>query len=428
MSVTLALTDDMDLDSGVDRDPAVDQAAAALEQGRPAEAAALCLATLARGALPLTIAANLVVILRRAGAPEAEGLEADLVACVRAHAARNPDDTAAQFTLGRLLCGLDQAEAAAPILAAALRRDPLNRAGVARLTDILLRRDQADAAVALWQPVFAAEPANGRLPLELAALMAQAGFGDHARRLLDQAEPLCRTNRHQFDFIARTIRGGATTGAQSAMTVEIFDRAAGRYDASIAALDNRGPEMALQVLADLELPRARKLAVLDAGCGTGLCAAGLRPYARLLHGVDLSAGMLNQAHRKRLYDRLTRSDLASIGTLPVGPFDLILSSDVLVYFGDLGPVLANLATLLRPGGWLILTLERAGADGRPWVLDPSGRHRHDPAYVVAALQAAGFAAPRTRIEGELRKDFGQSVPGLALAAQRLALAFGPSGR
>jgi len=97
--------------------------------------------------------------------------------------------------------------------------------------------------------------------------------------------------------------------------------------------------------------------VPDAGCGTGLCAAALRPHARSLHGVDLSVAMLDQARKRKLYDPLTRTDPASIGTLPPGPFDLIVSSAVLVCFGDLVPVLANLARALRPGGWLLLTTE-----------------------------------------------------------------------
>ena len=46
------------------------------------------------------------------------------------------------------------------------------------------------------------------------------------------------------------------------------------------------------------------LEVLDAGCGTGLAAPLLGPYARRLVGVDLSGAMLEQARALPQYDEL----------------------------------------------------------------------------------------------------------------------------
>jgi len=421
-AMPLHLTDD-DLETAAPDSTAVAQATALLDQGLAQDAVALCLTTLNADRLPVITAANLVLILRRAGAPGADGIEADLLAHLRARAAQSPDDPRPQINLGRLLYGLDRFDEAGEVLAAALPRDPLNLRAVMTLTAILLKQAKPDAAVALWQPAFAADPANGKLPLDLARILAYGGHGEHARRMIDRAEPLCRDNRHEFEFVADAIRGTTAATSQAAMTVELFDRFARSYDKNLAALGNRGPQMVGLVLDALALPRARKLAILDAGCGTGLCAPLLRPYARTLHGVDLSPGMLAESKKKKAYNHLTRSDLASIGTLPAGPFDMIVSSDVLVYFGDLAPVLTNFASIIRPGGWLILTLELTELP-RGWALHPSGRHKHDPAYLKSALQAAGFTAPKTRIDGDLRHEFGAPVRGFAVAAQRLALAFG----
>lgn len=423
----LHLTDD-DLDTAPADRSAVERADALLDQGKPAEAAALCLTTLAAGSLPVITAANLVLILRKSGATaDADRIESDLLAQLRARAADQPDDPRPQINLGRLLYGLDRFDEAGTVLAAALPRDPLNLRAAMTLTAILLKQSNPDATTALWQPIFAADPANGKLPLDLARILAYGGHLTHARRLLDQAEPLCRSNRHEFEFVADAIRGTKAATSQAAMTVELFDRFATSYDANLAALGNRGPQMVAEVLEALALPKTRKLTILDAGCGTGLCAPLLRPYARSIHGIDLSPGMLAQAKKKKLYNHLTRSDLASIGTLPLGPFDMIVSSDVLVYFGDLAPVLTNFAQLLRPGGWLILTLELTDHP-RGWTLTASGRHKHDPAYLKSALQSAGFTAPKTRIDGDLRHEFATPVRGFAVAAQRLALAFTPPPR
>ncbi|HSF63190.1 MAG TPA: methyltransferase domain-containing protein [Paracoccaceae bacterium] len=429
MPSDLRLTDDdlatleRDAASASATDDILNRVEALIDAGTPKAAAALCLDILAAQVVPINLAGNLVLRLRRADhAADADRIEADLTAQLRARAARAPADPRPQITLGRMLFGLGRLDAARQALQAALPRDPLNLRAVATLTLILLEQGEPDAAVALWQPILAADPGNGDLPLNLARMLASGGALDHARAMLDRAEPLCRDNRSEFDFVADSLRNSGAATAQAAMTIEVFDRFAASYDRKLAALGNRGPQMVGLLLDTLGLPAERGLAVLDAGCGTGLCAPLLRPYAKRLHGVDLSRAMLQQAQRKKLYTHLTRSDLASIGTLPAGPFDLVVSSDVLVYFGDLGPVLANLATITRPGGWLILTLELA-EDTRSWALAPSGRHRHDPAYLGRALQAAGFSAPKHRIDGDLRHDLGQPVRAFAVAAQRLALAF-----
>jgi predicted TPR repeat methyltransferase len=425
MPATLALRGAFEAD--VARYPVLDAIEAALDEGRRDEAAALCLRALSAEGLPVFIAANLVRSLGLAQAPEAAALETDLIAQVRARAARRPGDAALQINLGRLLCGLGRADEAFGVLTAHLPKDPMNRQGVMALTVILLDRGQPDEVLALWQPLFAATPTEVQLPFDLARMMAMRGHSDHASRLLDQAAPLWKGNRSEFDFVAAAIRGQSSGVPQASMATALFDRLAAGYEANLAALGNRGPRLVARLLDRLALPRTAGLAVLDAGCGTGLCGALLRPYARLLCGVDVAPRMLAQAERKAVYDRLGRADIGSRATLPAGPFDLVVSSDVLVYFGDLGPALANLAAVTCPGGWLVATLEWT-EDARGWVLDPNGRYRHDPAYLAQALQTAGFAAPKVRLDGILRYEFDQPVRAFAVAAQRAALAFAPPDR
>ena len=104
--------------------------------------------------------------------------------------------------------------------------------------------------------------------------------------------------------------------------------------------------------------------MLDAGCGTGLCGPLLAPYARRLVGVDLSEGMLALAKEKNVYDALMKSELTDYLRDHAAAFDVIVSADTLVYFGDLEDVLAAAAGALRPNGLFIFTLEHAvGARG-----------------------------------------------------------------
>jgi predicted TPR repeat methyltransferase len=64
------------------------------------------------------------------------------------------------------------------------------------------------------------------------------------------------------------------------------------------------------VLRRLAAPDGRCVA-LDAGCGTGLCGPLLRPYASELTGVDLSAGMLDRARPRQVYDHLEKGELSA---------------------------------------------------------------------------------------------------------------------
>jgi predicted TPR repeat methyltransferase len=119
----------------------------------------------------------------------------------------------------------------------------------------------------------------------------------------------------------------------------------------------------LRAVLERMLPGAgAALQVLDAGCGTGACAAFLRPHADRLEGVDLSPQMLDQARRKGLYDALACEDLLSHLRSRPGQYDLIAASGVLILFGDLGPVLKAAAGSLRSAGLFLFTLYRGEGD------------------------------------------------------------------
>ena len=132
------------------------------------------------------------------------------------------------------------------------------------------------------------------------------------------------------------------------------------------------------MLENSGLEPSKQLDVLDAGCGTGLCGPLLVPYARRLVGVDLSEGMLALAKEKHVYDALIKERVDGSHARPLCSFDVIVSADTLVYFGDLGSVVAAAAAALRPNGLFIFTLEHAvGAVADiNWRLELHGRYSH----------------------------------------------------
>lgn len=199
----------------------------------------------------------------------------------------------------------------------------------------------------------------------------------------------------------------------------VFDRFADSFDAKLARLHYRAPELISQAVAALCGPAQQTLTVLDAGCGTGLCGPLLKPYSRRLVGVDLSAQMLAKAEPRQVYDELMKAELtAFIEAAQASSYDLIVSADTLCYFGELHEVARATARALRPRGGFVFTVEALEGDaaGPGYHLHPHGRYSHREGYVREVLAAAGFA-PVSLQRVHLRTEGGKPVEGWLVTAQ-----------
>lgn len=99
--------------------------------------------------------------------------------------------------------------------------------------------------------------------------------------------------------------------------------------------------------------------ILDVGCGAGHASLLAARHGQSYVGVDLSPEMLEQARAARINPR-AQFVLASVQELPFGrgSFDIVLALGVLEYVrpDDLPHAMEALATVLRPGGTLIVSL------------------------------------------------------------------------
>lgn len=138
----------------------------------------------------------------------------------------------------------------------------------------------------------------------------------------------------------------------------LYDRLPGTYDALVAALGYRAPALVADALALLLPTQGETLAILDAGCGTGLTAKAVRerlPQARL-DGFDLSADMLRQAEKTALYAKLEKADATQPLPFARASYDAAVSSG-LYTLGHVGPeALAPVLDTLKPGGLFALNI------------------------------------------------------------------------
>jgi predicted TPR repeat methyltransferase len=232
-----------------------------------------------------------------------------------------------------------------------------------------------------------------------------------------QREPDNPVPRH---MLASCGGEAAPPRADDAYVTQMFDSFAESFDEQLLnKLAYRAPQVLMDFLGKRLGAPQQALDVLDAGCGTGLCGPLVRPYARRLSGVDLSGGMVEKARARSEYDVLEVAELTAYLQTHPGEWDVILSADTLVYFGDLTGVLAAAWQALRPSGWLGFTLEALADETERTELSPSGRYQHTHSYVESQLASHGFQqvtiAPET-----LRKEMGVPVPGWVVLACREA--------
>ena len=88
---------------------------------------------------------------------------------------------------------------------------------------------------------------------------------------------------------------------------------------------------------------------------------------------------------------------------------------MLVYIGDLLPLLQGVARVLRPGGLFIATAQTAPGAG--WALGKDLRYAHSRPYVEAACGAAGLVSEHVE-DAWARREHGEGVPGLVLVLSR----------
>ena len=343
----------------------------------------------------------------------------DAEACFRRASEIVPESTAAHICLGETLYQLGRFEESLAAFENGVACDPAAGAGHFNVGKALDAVGRLEEAVSGYARAVELGPDSAVARENVVRGLERLGRRDDAIQAL--AEWLFHAPGDSIaTHLLAAISGLEVPGrASDAYLRATFDSFAADYDSTLERLSYRGPVLIAMALAQgCGEPRAA-LDILDAGCGTGLCGPVLRPYARRLTGVDLSAGMLARAGRLGIYDELVERELVTWLSGRPGAFDIIASADTLSYFGALEPVLAAAAQALRPGGHLIFTVEHlARGDDAEHRLEPTGRYSHAEPYLRRALEVSALA-PRVVLRGVLRHESGQPVAGLVVLAERL---------
>ena len=333
--------------------------------------------------------------------------------------ARSPESAAAYNNIGVIYRAKGRLEEAERAYQRALEIDPKNVEAYNNYGNVFATRGDAKMAMRYYGHALALRPRDRGArqfmalayvaidDLESAAAIYREWLAeepDHPglKHLLAACSGVDVPSRAPDEYIART-----------------FDTFAESFDAKLAHLEYRAPQLVTDAVKSAGMAAAKALSVLDAGCGTGLCGPLLAPYAAKLVGVDLSAGMLERARARGVYDELVKAELTQFLFSRPEDYDLIVSADTLCYFGALDDAIAAAAGALRAGGALIFTVERAEDADAPQGhrINPHGRYSHTREYVERTLAKAGFAE-RDLADDILRQEGGAPVRGLVITARK----------
>lgn len=149
--------------------------------------------------------------------------------------------------------------------------------------------------------------------------------------------------------------------------------------------------------------------LLDLGCGTGLATAEFVGICAHKTGVDLSAGMVELAREKNIFDDLHVGPIETYLSACTTTFDLVLCADVLVYIGVLEQIFRDCARVMAEGALFAFSVQYL--ENGDWTLGEDHRYAHSQAYLERCLKDAGLS-PVHLEKTVLRKDNGADIAGL----------------
>ncbi len=338
---------------------------------------------------------------------------AEAAACFTTVLAVEPDYVDACFNLGLCHKALGQSGPALESLQRAARLAPDDADILYNIGVLHKEQGEMAAAESTFLQALEVEPAYGICLTDLAILYHSANRLDEAKAMYERALESGYQAESALHMLAAL--NGETTDVTPLQHVrDLFNNYARSFDTSLE--DDLHYSVPAQ-LADSFQQFSQKgefSAGLDLGCGTGLAGLAFRGRVRHFTGVDVSESMLAMAAAKGLYDELHCTGIIDFLHGRQSCYDLALATDVFVYLGALETFFTGMERTLRPGGFLLFSVESCD---HHYCLRQSGRYAHSPAYIARQARRFHFTIVQQQPTG-IRKERGEWIPGELYILQR----------
>jgi len=336
--------------------------------------------------------------------------------CFRRVLELNPDFVTVYGNLGIALRQLDRYDEAIDYFLQAIALEPREAHHYQNIGNAYRSLKQFRQAVGSYRKSLELQPLNPEAYKRLVMTFFIMGEIESCVEVLNQWLELEPENPTALHLHAAYTGGTAPARASDDYVRQTFDGFAASFDGVLKRLDYRAPFLVQAALQRLN-PDPSIWRLLDAGCGTGLCGALVRPLVKHLAGVDLSPKMLEHAQVRGVYDVLFEAELTRFFAQAEAAYEAISCVDTFCYFGDLSAAVAAAVKALQPGGWFVFTLEELTGEAEAgFHLEKHGRYSHTEAYIRKILADAGFRIIALD-KDVLRKEGLAQVRGLVVTAQ-----------
>ncbi|MFO1258534.1 MAG: tetratricopeptide repeat protein [Gammaproteobacteria bacterium] len=297
-----------------------------------------------------------------------------------------PNHIGAHHNLGITLTALKQFEQAKGHLEIVVNQEPDNVDALFHFGIVCGSLHLLERSRALYETILILKPQHAEAHHNLATILLQLKDTKSALKHFEKAYQLMPENLTAAHMIKALKADPDLQAAHPAYVQALFDQYAYSYDKHVKeGLNFQVPCLLREAIAPFAADKQTPWSVLDLGCGTGLIAPYFNDIADKLYGVDLSSNMIDLAKQRGGYLELYQDDILSFLKKSNEKYDLILASDVFVYFGDLTEIFELCYKNLKSNGYFCFSIETLSDSTEPFKVRPSGRFAHTTTYIKSLL-------------------------------------------
>lgn len=317
---------------------------------------------------------------------------------------------------GRVLKSQERYAEAERVFRKALKRAPTDPVLHNDLGNVHSAAGRKDEAAKSYRRALANRPGFAEAQYNLANMLRLAGDTAAAIAAYRRYLEIDPDDRAGASLVLASLGEASMPPTQPrAYVVDLFDGYAPTFEAELRdKLGYRGPELMRDAVRPL-MPAGPKPAMLDLGCGTGLCALVFKSLVGRIDGIDLAPRMVEASRARGVYASVELAEGVEYLERSRATWGLMTAGDLFIYVGDVLPMLRAAHPRLEEGGLFVATAEAHSGEG--FVLRDTLRYAHSRSYIerVAALAGFDVAAWST---GEGRRQKGEAVPFFAFALKK----------
>ncbi|OGI09975.1 MAG: hypothetical protein A2Y40_02095 [Candidatus Margulisbacteria bacterium GWF2_35_9] len=223
-----------------------------------------------------------------------------------------------------------------------------------------------------------------------------------------ELDPRDDSAKHMF----AALNGDTPQKATAKYVADLFDEYASYFEKDLLnKLEYKTPALIREYL-----PKNKKYKIMDLGCGTGLVGETLADITGIIDGIDLSPKMIEEAKKKKIYNKLWVGDIVEILNDSKNNYNLIIAADVFVYIGNLKHMFRVVHEKLDKDGLFVFSIENLISSNK-YELRLSGRYAHSIDYIQSLATDFGFDIENQNLV-DLRKEKNKKIEGVLFVLKK----------